>query len=118
MSAVTIAGCRSQRAACAEWPRGAAPAASRQPVTAAVPILIMSGTLDPATPPANGDEIARPLSNNLHVRVPAGGHSPDGLTGLDCLADLKRAFIEGARTDGLETSCVSRIARPGFATTW
>ena len=46
--------------------------------------------LDPVTPPANGDEIARTLTNSLHVRIPSGGHSPDGLTGLECLAELKR----------------------------
>ena len=67
------------------------------------------------TPPENGDTIARTLSRSLHVRVPSSGHSPVGLTGLDCLADLKRAFIERASTDGLDTRCVSRIKRPGFA---
>jgi pimeloyl-ACP methyl ester carboxylesterase len=103
---------RQQRAACAEWPRGEASNQSREPVTSAVPTLITSGDLDPVTPPANGDEISRTLSNSLHVRVPSSGHSPAGLTGLECLANLKRAFIEGARTDGLDTSCVSRIARP------
>ena len=72
--------------------------------------------LDPVTPPENGDTIARTLSHSLHLRVPSSGHSPVGLDGLDCLADLKRAFIESARTDGLDTSCVSGIARPEFAT--
>jgi pimeloyl-ACP methyl ester carboxylesterase len=85
-------------------------------VKAAVPILLTSGTLDPVTPPENGDAIARTLSHSLHIRVPSAGHSPFGLTGLDCLDDLKRTFIERGRTDGLDTSCVTRIARPGFAT--
>jgi pimeloyl-ACP methyl ester carboxylesterase len=107
---------RQQRAACAEWPRGARPDTSVQPVTTAVPILITSGRLDPVTPPENGDAIARTLSRSLHLRVPFGGHSPYGLTGLECLADLKRAFIERASTDGLDAACVSRITRPGFAT--
>jgi pimeloyl-ACP methyl ester carboxylesterase len=85
-------------------------------VKAAVPILLTSGTLDPVTPPENGDTIARTLSHSLHVRVPSAGHSPFGLTGLECLDGLKRAFIERGRSDALDTSCVSRIARPGFAT--
>jgi hypothetical protein len=38
------------------------------------------------------------------------------LIGLDCLDNLKRAFIERGRTEGLETSCVKQIARPGFIT--
>jgi pimeloyl-ACP methyl ester carboxylesterase len=88
---------------------------SGTPVKAAVPILLTSGTLDPVTPPENGDTIAQTLSHSLHVRVPSAGHSPFGLTGLDCLDDLKRTFIERGRAEGLDTSCVTRIARPGFA---
>jgi pimeloyl-ACP methyl ester carboxylesterase len=107
---------RQQRAACAEWPRGTRSEASGLPVKTSVPILITSGTLDPVTPPENGDTIARTLSHSLHLRVPSSGHSPVGLVGLGCIADLKRAFIERARTDGLDTSCVGRIARSGFAT--
>jgi pimeloyl-ACP methyl ester carboxylesterase len=107
---------RQQRAACAEWPRGARPETSLLPVKASVPILITSGTLDPVTPPENGDMIARTLAHSLHLRVPSGGHSPFGLRGLDCLDGLKRDFIERAGAGGLDTSCVNRIARPGFAT--
>jgi pimeloyl-ACP methyl ester carboxylesterase len=107
---------RQQRAACAEWPRGERSEASALPVVAGVPVLLTSGLLDPVTPSENGDIIARTLSHSLHVRVPASGHSPIGLTGLDCLADLKRAFVERGRTDGLDASCVGGIERPGFAT--
>jgi pimeloyl-ACP methyl ester carboxylesterase len=105
---------RQQRAACAEWPRGTRGEEADQPVSSPVPVLITSGTLDPVTPPANGDVLARTLSNSLHVRVPYGGHSPAGLTGLGCLTTLKRAFIEQARTDTLDTSCLADITRPGF----
>lgn len=107
---------RQQRAACAAWPRGARSPASEQPVTTTVPVLLTSGTLDPVTPPANAETLARTLSRSLHLRVPAGGHAPFGLTGLECLDDLKRDFIERARTEGVDTSCVDRITRPGFVT--
>jgi pimeloyl-ACP methyl ester carboxylesterase len=105
---------RQQRAACAEWPRGQRPETSVQPVKAKVPVLITSGRLDPVTPPENGDTLARTLSRSLHVRVPSGGHSPYGLTGIDCLDELKRAFIERATPDGLDTACMARVSRPGF----
>jgi pimeloyl-ACP methyl ester carboxylesterase len=107
---------RQQRAACAEWPRGTRSEESGSPVKASVPTLITSGVLDPVTPPENADTIARTLPHSLHLRVPSSGHSPIGLDGLDCLAELKRAFIERGRTDGLDTSCVAAIARPEFAT--
>ena len=85
-------------------------------MTTTVPVLLTSGTLDPVTPPENAETIARTLSRSLHLRVPAGGHTPFGLTGLECLDHLKRDFIERARTEGVDTSCVDRITRPGFAT--
>jgi pimeloyl-ACP methyl ester carboxylesterase len=107
---------RQQRAACAEWPRAAVDPKQITPVRASVPTLILSGTLDPVTPPANGDELAITLSNSRHIRVPSGGHSPNGLSGLDCLSDLKRRFLETARVDDLDVSCVARVTRPGFVT--
>jgi pimeloyl-ACP methyl ester carboxylesterase len=105
---------RQQRAACAEWPRGTAPLDHVDPVRSPVPTLILSGMLDPVTRPANGDDIARTLTNRLHLRIPSSGHSPDGLRGLECLAELKHRFLERASVAGLDASCVSRIARPGF----
>jgi pimeloyl-ACP methyl ester carboxylesterase len=105
---------REQRAACAEWPRGEQPANSRTPVRAAVPVLVLSGMLDPVTPPENGDTIVQTLPDSLVVRVPRGGHSPAGLSGLSCLRSLQAEFITAASTRKLDTSCVSRIARPGF----
>jgi pimeloyl-ACP methyl ester carboxylesterase len=105
---------REQRAACAEWPRGTRSPSQFEPVKGQVPVLMFSGLLDPVTPAANGEELARTLPNALHVRIPSGGHSPAGLTGLDCLGDLQRTFIERGHARNLDTSCVARIARPGF----
>jgi pimeloyl-ACP methyl ester carboxylesterase len=106
---------RQQRAACALWPRGEAPAWRGQPVHARTPALIVSGTLDPVTPAEHGDAIARTLPDSLHVRVPSGAHSYRGLVGADCLEDLKRRFIDAGRAAGLDTACVASIRRRGFA---
>jgi pimeloyl-ACP methyl ester carboxylesterase len=105
---------REQRAACAVWPRGEKPVASGEPVTSGVPVLIISGLLDPVTPPENGDVLARTLTRSLNVRVPSGGHSLHGLQGLECLERLKRDFVARGTVDGLDTSCVSAISREGF----
>lgn len=107
---------REQRAACAEWPRGAVGEQQFEPVTADVPVLLTSGELDPVTPPANADELARTLPHSLHVRIPSSGHSPAGLAGLDCLEAIKRDFVDRGGTDGLDTSCIARVKRPGFTT--
>ena len=79
-------------------------------------VLMLSGALDPATPPANGLAVSRTLPNSLHLTIPFGAHSPAGLSGLGCLQDVKTAFLERGSVEGLDTSCISRIARPPFAT--
>jgi pimeloyl-ACP methyl ester carboxylesterase len=107
---------REGRAACAEWPRGAVPEWHGQPVRSVVPALIVSGDLDPVTPPEAGDAVASMLVNSLHLRVPFGGHSPHGLEGLECLDGIIRTFLERGTAAGLDTACVAReIRRPGFA---
>ena len=105
---------REQRAACAEWPHGKPSPSQFEPVSSAVPVLIFSGTLDPVTPPSNADTVAKTLPNALHVRIPSGGHSPAGLTGLDCIGALQRSFIEQGSVGGLDAKCVGDITRPGF----
>jgi pimeloyl-ACP methyl ester carboxylesterase len=107
---------RQQRAACDAWPRGTKPSSSDQPVTSRVPVLIISGSLDPVTPSENGDVLARTLARSVHVRVPSGGHSLYGLQGLDCIETMKRLFVERGTIDGLDTSCVAGIKRSMFVT--
>ncbi|HEY7500855.1 MAG TPA: alpha/beta fold hydrolase [Vicinamibacterales bacterium] len=109
---------RQQRAACAEWPRGTPGPRQFEPVTSDVPVLMTTGALDPVTPPANADMLAKTLPHSLHVRIPFSGHSPFGLTGIGCISRIKLAFIERGAVEGLDTTCVSNMARAGFLTTW
>jgi pimeloyl-ACP methyl ester carboxylesterase len=109
---------RQQREACAEWPRGTVFPKQFEPVRSSVPVLMTTGDLDPVTPAANADELAKTLPNSVHVRIPFSGHSPSGLSGLECLDEIKRTFIDRGRIEGLDTSCVSKIVRSGFATSW
>jgi len=106
---------REQRAACKDWPRGAAPEWRGRPVSARVPVLILSGTLDPVTPPAHGAEVARTLPNSRLLTVPFGGHSRAGLQGLECLEGSITRFVERADFEELDQACIGRIARPPFS---
>ncbi|HKD12552.1 MAG TPA: alpha/beta fold hydrolase [Thermoanaerobaculia bacterium] len=105
---------RQQRAACALWPRAPIPEDYFGRVTGGAPVLLLSGQWDPATPPSNSDTVAKSLPRSLHLVVPHGGHAFEGLLGVDCVLDLIAAFVERGTTDGLETSCVSKIRRPPF----
>jgi pimeloyl-ACP methyl ester carboxylesterase len=118
LSANTFLGAyrfRQQRQACSLWPRAKIPADYSKPVQGSAPVLILTGQLDPVTPPANGDAVARNLPNSLHLVVPYGGHGMGGLTGLECLDRLLTEFVEQGTTKNLDTTCLRNIRRPGFA---
>ena len=106
---------RQQREACALWPRAETERGYSQPVKSDVPVLILTGEWDPVTPPANGERVAKTLTNSLHVVVPHGAHGLDGLDGMDCIDNLIVEFIERGSTKNLSTECVKNIRRRGFA---
>lgn len=105
---------RLQREACAFWPRGQIEPSFYEPVQSSIPTLILSGDIDPITPPVWGEEIARTLPNSRHIVLPGTGHTAGG-TG--CGRRLIKAFVDAGTADGLDTSCVTRITRPPYFVT-
>jgi pimeloyl-ACP methyl ester carboxylesterase len=97
--------------ACAGWPRAKMPADFYDPVRSAVPTLILSGGIDPATPPRHGEEAARSLSNVKHLVAPHIGH---GVSLHGCAPRLIEAFVRKAGSEGLDGKCLERIPRPLF----
>jgi pimeloyl-ACP methyl ester carboxylesterase len=59
-------------AACAEWPRGLGDTTR---VTGSVPVLLISGGLDPATPPELADSAALGLPNSIKFVDSTAGHA-------------------------------------------
>ena len=102
---------RGQLRACAIWPRGTVDPGYFNPVISEIPALILSGDLDPVTPPGWGDEVAQHLANARHITVPATGH---GVVATPCGQDLISGFLERGTADDLDVSCVSRVRRPPF----
>ena len=102
---------QQQTAACAVWPRGAVSSAHRQPTRSAIPTLLVSGELDPVTPPSGGDEVLKTLSNGAHVVMRNNGH-PIG-NAEACIGSMFAAFLEKGALAGLDRSCAESIpARP------
>ncbi len=60
--------------ACGIWPRGEVPADYYDPVRATAPVLLLSGGIDPATPPRHGDLVASWLPNAKHLVAANLGH--------------------------------------------
>lgn len=93
---------------------GKLPPDYRQPVTSDVPTLLISGFLDPATPPSGGDEVARHLRNGRHVVVRNASHAYGGLS--PCIDNVMAEFLATGSAREIGTSCVDAIGRPPFVT--
>ena len=100
---------RTQKAACAEWPRRATPAGVDEPVVSDVPALLVSGAYDPATAPRWGTLAARTLPNSLHVIIPAA-HT----AGSRCVDRIRGEFLDRGTVQGLDTSCVGEMRLAPF----
>jgi pimeloyl-ACP methyl ester carboxylesterase len=104
----------NQLDACAMWPRGAVDTSYYEPVVSDVPALVLSGDIDPVTPPAWGESVVKTLKNGRHITVPGTGH---GVIGTTCGQQLVQEFIDGASSVSLDVSCVRSIKRPPFFVT-
>ena len=100
-----------QQQACAFWPRGHVDDSFYEPVTSAIPTLVLSGEVDPVTPPSWGDQVASTLSNSKHIIIPGTGHTAGG-TG--CGQRLMREFIDEGSPGDLDASCAAKVRRPAF----
>jgi pimeloyl-ACP methyl ester carboxylesterase len=100
---------------CTAWPKGAADPEATTPVTSDVPALILSGGLDPVTPPANGAEVAKTLSASRHIVARGYGHivSPHA-----CGPRLIAAFIDDPTFGTLPASCVEHFEKSGRPPLW
>jgi pimeloyl-ACP methyl ester carboxylesterase len=98
---------------CAQWPRGEVPAAFYTLAPAASATLVLSGGLDPATPPRHGERVATVLGAKArHVVAPNVGH---GLMAIGCMRDVLYRFVDAASDDEalkVDTVCAKGIPRP------
>jgi len=99
------------RDACAAWPKGTLPEGYSEPVTSDRPVLVLSGELDPVTPPTWGEHAASHLSHSRLVVVPGAAH---GTSTLGCVPERIAEFLEKGSAEGLDFSCVDELHRPPF----
>ncbi|MCP4659677.1 MAG: alpha/beta hydrolase, partial [bacterium] len=102
--------------ACAVWPRGEIPEGYHEPVRSEAPTLLISGHLDPVTPPSWAEEVAPHLPRGLHLIALHGHHDFSGLSNLDCEEKLLRDFLDRGSAEGLDSSCFSTMERGEFMT--
>jgi pimeloyl-ACP methyl ester carboxylesterase len=104
---------RQLQSVCADWPRGKVPAAFYNIPVSQVPVLLLSGGLDPATPPRHAARVASALGPQArHLVVAQAGH---GVLGIGCMRDVLYRFL-AAEEDGealaVDIQCIDAVPRP------
>jgi len=103
----------AQKRACLIWNVPPMPPDFNKPVTSAVPILMIDGSDDPATPPRYAQEELPYLKNAKLIIVEGAGHAEEHA----CTDRLIVQFIESQSGANLPSaSCKNSFARPPFAT--
>jgi pimeloyl-ACP methyl ester carboxylesterase len=102
-------------AVCDAWPRAKVAPEALSPVQSDVPTLLLSGALDPVTPPAYADEVAKALRNAKHVVAGGYGHivSPHA-----CGPRLIAAFVESAAFEALPAPCIEHFEKSTRPPLW
>lgn len=94
------------RTTCAVWPKGERPADFHQPLKTDKPVLLLSGQLDPVTPPRYGDQVAKNLPNSRHLVLTGQGHN---VINAGCAPQLVKHFIEDINPKALDVTCLQRL---------
>jgi pimeloyl-ACP methyl ester carboxylesterase len=98
---------------CKAWgPVGSVPKDFYEPVRSKVPALLISGALDPGTPPAFAQATAKSLPNGRLITIKEGTHG----TGSACVDGLIAEFVRRGSATDLDASCVDQIHLPRFVT--
>ena len=104
---------RLWRLACPVWPKYRPDNTFYKSVTADIPTLILSGKLDPVTPPSNGEESHQTLPKSRHIVVKNAAHIVAGNT---CALELIDQFLDDLKPEELDDKCLTEIPDESFMT--
>lgn len=99
-------------AICPHWPTVDVPPAFDQLQASKAPVLLLSGGIDPVTPPRHAQQVAKVLGNQVtQVLVPQAGH---GLMSLPCVPDLVFRYLDtpDGQAPKVDGSCLQSLPRP------
>ena len=100
----------SARESCSKWPASFLSSEYFNPIRSGKPVLILSGEIDPVTPPLWGDVVAKNLTNSRHFRMKGIAHGPFPPCGIGIMTEL----VDEGSVKELNTECLSRLTRPKF----
>ena len=93
-------------AICSVWPAGILDDDLRVPLNTDKPVLLLSGSADPVTPPRFASLAAIKLSNSREL---IGEHQGHGQAARGCVPDIIGRFVETASIAELDTDCMQRL---------
>jgi pimeloyl-ACP methyl ester carboxylesterase len=100
------------KAICSVWPQGPVDADFHEPLSAAVPVLLLSGDSDPITPPRYADMAAM---NLMRAWLLTGRNQGHGQLTVGCMPRIIAEFIEHRSLETVDTACMStNFAMPFF----
>lgn len=104
---VLRAGVEVRFAICAQWPVKPPVAGTHMAVVSATPALVLQSANDPATPPSDGQAVARTLANSFYVETSGIGHGVWG-NGGDCVLRVMMEFVDDP-THKPDTACTAGL---------
>ncbi len=90
---------------CSIWPQGPLDEGFNEPLATDIPVLLLSGTSDPITPPGYAEMALVEMTNHLHI---ANKHQGHGQIAAGCMPDVIGNFIATADPGSLDYSCMDR----------
>ncbi|MGH7719312.1 MAG: alpha/beta fold hydrolase [Gemmatimonadaceae bacterium] len=100
--------------ACAAWAEMPPTPGAHEPVRASTPVLLVSGELDPNTPPRWAEDALRTLPNARHVVLRGVAHGWSNVAG--CGAAFVADFVARASVRDLDVACAEVSSAPPFVT--
>lgn len=98
-------------ASCRQWPMGVIDDDFHKPVDSDIPVLALSGGVDPITPPDYAALAIELLSNATHIVNPHQGHTQ---APLGCMPSIMFQFIDNADPKALNVECLERLSPPAL----
>jgi pimeloyl-ACP methyl ester carboxylesterase len=99
------------KAGCAGWKIRDVIEGYSDPITVDIPTLVLSGVLDPITPPFSADYAVKNLPNVLHLTAAKVGH---GVSFFGCAPDIMDDFVDSGSLADLDGACLNKPIRPAF----
>ena len=99
------------RQVCDVWPAADLPPGLHEPLRGGPPSLLLSGAVDPVTPPRNAKRVATRLTDVLQLVAPGQGH---GVVGRGCIPKLVAEFLDAGSGRGIDSRCVDAIEPNAF----